>query len=290
MQDVMNVKVTPLAPAGGALIEGVDLSREQPQRTIDTIKAAWDKHLVIVFRNQKMTQEQQLAFAARFGELGQRRQAPTALATRTDGTQQTDNRVLLVTNIKVDGKSIGAFGDGEFWFHIDSGYNAKPYLYTFLHGVELPRHGTGNTKFANMYMAYDAVPAALKQRLTDKKALHVHEYLRSERVDLTKDLSGSPHYFHPVFARHPHTGKNTLFVDRLMTQRIEGLEPGESEAVLEQLYVIGERPEHIYEHVWQLGDVVAWDNRATIHARTWFDPSERRLLRRCTVEGGSVEG
>ena len=75
-----------------------------------------------------------------------------------------------------------------------------------------------------------------------------------------------------------------------MTQRIEGLEPGESEAVLEQLYDIGERPEHIYEHVWQLGDVVAWDNRATVHARTWFDPADRRLLRRCTVEGGPVEG
>lgn len=290
MQDVMSIKVTPLSPACGALIEGVDLAREQPQPTIDAIKAAWDKHLVIVFRNQSLSQDQQLRFAARFGQLGERRQAPSALAARTDGTEQTDNRVLLVTNIKVDGQSIGAFGDGEFWHHIDSGYNALPYKYTFLHGVELPKSGGGNTKFANMYKAYDAVPADLKRRLADKKALHIHEYLRSERVALKDDLSGSPHFYHPVFAIHPDTRRKTLFVDRLMTRRIEGLPEAESEAVLGQLYDIGERPEHIYEHVWQPGDVIAWDNRATTHARTWFDPAERRLLRRCTVEGGPVEG
>ena len=91
-----------------------------------------------------------------------------------------------------------------------------------------------------------------------------------------------------MFITHPDTGRKTLFVDRLMTARIEGLEAGESDAILEELYEIGERREHIFEHVWQLGDFLMWDNRCTIHARTDFPKEERRLLRRCTVEGGAL--
>ncbi len=142
--------------------------------------------------------------------------------------------------------------------------------------------------FANMYKAYGAVPAALKAKLKGKKALHIHEYKRSEKANLAADISNIPHFHHPVFITHPDTGRKTLFVDRLMTARIEELEPGESDAILEQLYEIGERREHIFEHVWQLGDFLMWDNRCTIHARTDFPKEERRLLRRCTVEGGEL--
>lgn len=287
MQDVIDIQVKPLSANCGVEIIGVDLSKDLSKPVVDRIKQAWLDHLVIVFRNQKIDQEQQLRFAAHFGELGERKQAPAALAARTEGIYQTDRRVLLVSNIKVDGQSVGAFGDGDMWFHIDSGYAKKPYNYTFLYGVELPKTG-GNTLFSNMYKAYDALPAALKQKLAGKKALHIHEYKRSERVELKEDLSGSPHYFHPVFATHPETRRKSLFVDRLMTRRIEGLPLQESEEILEQLYEIGERREFIYEHEWQLGDVVAWDNRCSIHARTWFDPAERRLLRRCAVEGAEI--
>src|SRR5262245_8926639 len=288
MQEVIDVEVKPLSPGCGAEIVGVDLSKELPKPVVDRIRQAWLDHLVIVFRDQNIDQEQQLRFAAHFGELGVRRQAPTPLASRTDGIYQNDRRVLLVSNIKVDGKAVGAFGDGDMWFHIDSGYAEKPYNFTFLYAVELPKTG-GNTMFSNMYKAYDALPAALKQKLAGKKALHIHEYHRSKRVELKEDLSGSPHYYHPVFATHPETGRKSLFVDRLMTRRIEGLPLEESEAILEQLYEIGERREFIYEHEWRLGDVVAWDNRCSIHARTWFDPAERRLLRRCTVEGQPIK-
>lgn len=284
MSDILEITVTPLSPACGCEIGGVDLSQEQPQSVIDAIKAAWHEHLVIVFRNQTITQEQQLRFASRFGDLGVRKQAPKPLAARTEGTEQVDRRVLLVSNKKVNGVPVGAFGDGDMWYHIDSGYTERPYKYSFLYGVELPSTG-GNTLFSNMYKAYEAVPPSLKEKLKDKKALHIHEYLRSEKIDLNKDLSGSPHFFHPVFVTHPDTGRKTLFVDRLMTQRIENVSPEESEAILEQLYEIGERKEFIYEHEWRLGDVVAWDNRCTIHARTWFPKEETRQLRRCTIEG-----
>ena len=283
MQDVMDLKITPLSPACGAEISGVDLTRDLPDATIEAIRKAWDEHLVLVFRGQTITQEQQLRFASRFGELGNRKQAPEPLRDRAEGIHQTDPKVLLVTNIKVDGKPIGAFGDGDMWFHIDSGYSARPYRYTFLYALELPSTG-GNTLFSNMYKAYDAMPKALKEKLTGKKALHIHEYKRTEQADLT-DISRAPHYFHPVFVTHPNTGRKSLFVDRLMTARIEGVSAEESADILEQLYEIGERPEFIFEHVWQLGDFLMWDNRCTIHARTYFPKEEKRLLRRCTVEG-----
>ena len=144
--------------------------------------------------------------------------------------------------------------------------------------------------FSNTYKAYEALPAELKHKLEGRKALHIHEYKRNERVELAEDISKAPHWYHPVVICHPNTGKKALFVDRLMTRAIAGMEPEESEAVLDQLYEIGERREFIYEHEWQLGDFVMWDNLATIHARTWFPPEEERLLRRCTIEGEEVLG
>src|SRR5580698_5923218 len=288
MQDTIEValkiKVTPLSPACGAEISGVDLSKPLSEHEVNAIKDAWGKHLVLVFRGQQVSQDDQLRFAAYFGDLGSRKKAPEPLRSRAEGVQQDNEKVLLVTNIKVDGRPIGAFGDGEFWFHIDSGYSARPYKYTFLYALELPSRG-GNTMFSNMYKAYDAVPAALKEKLKGKTALHIHEYIRTKQAKSSGDISSIPHHSHPVFVTHPDTGRTTLFVDRLMTARIEGVSADESDAILDQLYDIGERREFIFEHVWKLGDFLMWDNRCTIHARTDFPKEERRLLQRCTVEG-----
>lgn len=287
---LLNIDVRPLNTACGAEILGVDLREPQDPRIIAQIQAAWNEHCVIVFRGQDITQDEQAAFASHFGDVGIRHQPPAALASRTEGSQQTDRRFLLVTNMKDEkGEAIGAFGDADMWFHIDGGYSARPYQYSFLYAMKLPSSG-GNTLFANMYKAYEAVPAALKAKLADKKALHIHEYKRTEKVVLSDDISGSPHFFHPVFTTHPRSGRKTMFVDRLMTQRIEGVSAQESQEILDQLYEIGERPEFVYEHVWQPGDLVCWDNRSVTHARTPFPRGEDRLLRRCTVAGGPITG
>src|SRR4051794_326526 len=290
MQDVLDIEtrglqVKPLSPACGAEISGVDLTKPLSQEQVEAIKAAWAKHLVLVFRGQKVTQDDQLRFASYFGDLGSRKKAPDALKARTEGVLQDNEKVLLVSNIKdADGNPIGSFGEGEFWFHIDSGYSPKPYKYTFLYALELPSSG-GNTLFSNMYKAYEAVPPALKKKLKGRKALHIHEYNRAKQASSSGDISGIPHHAHPVFITHPDTGRKTLFVDRLMTTRLENFDQEESDAILNELYDIGERCEFIFEHVWQLGDFLMWDNRCTIHARTDFPKEERRLLRRCTVEG-----
>jgi taurine dioxygenase len=288
MEDLLDITVTPLSAACGAQISGVDLTKPLSPGAVDAIKDDWGRHLVLVFRGQSITQDQQLRFASYFGELGKRKKAPEPLRARAEGLYQDNEKVLLVTNIKVDGQPIGAFGDGEFWFHIDSGYSPRPYKYTFLHALELPSTG-GNTLFSNMYMAYEALPGQLKEKLRGRKALHIHEYNRAKQASHAGDISGIPHFYHPVFITHPDTGRKTLFVDRLMTASIEGMSEEESSAILEELYEAGERRAFIYQHVWKLGDFLMGDNRCTIHARTDFPKGERRLLRRCTVEGGALQ-
>lgn len=284
MRDIVDIEVAPLSAACGAEIKGVDLAEPLAAATVRAIRQAWNEHLVLVFRGQVVSQDDQLRFASYFGEPGDRRTAPEALRGRAEGVQQDNRKILLVSNIKVDGRPIGAFGEGEFWFHIDGGYTARPYRYTFLYALELPSTG-GNTLFANMYKAYAAVPADLKRKLEGRKALHIHEYNRAKQAASSGDISGIPHHHHPLFITHPETGRKSLFVDRLMTTRIEGMSAEESAAILGQLYAIGERRDFIFEHVWQHNDFVMWDNRCTTHARTDFPRQERRLLRRCTVEG-----
>jgi len=188
-QDVLDIQVVPLSSACGAEIRGVDLTKPLSRETVEAIRAAWNKHLVLVFRGQTISQEQQLTFASYFGDLGSRKKAPEPLRSRAEGVQQDHEKVLLVSNIKDDqGVPIGAFGEGEFWFHIDSGYSARPYRYTFLYALELPSTG-GNTMFSNMYKAYGALPDALRQKLADKRALHIHEYNRARQADASGDIT-----------------------------------------------------------------------------------------------------
>src|SRR5258708_30012657 len=129
MQEVVGIQVPRLSAACGAEIKGVDLTKPLAEATVEAIKDAWGKHLVLVFRGQTVSQDDQLRFATYFGDLGIRKKAPEQLRSRTEGTVQDSNKdsnkVLLVTNIKVDGKPIGAFADGDLWVHIDSGYTPR---------------------------------------------------------------------------------------------------------------------------------------------------------------------
>lgn len=290
MDTLMELTATPLSPALGAEISGIDLGDELSPESVAQILDLWRENLVLVFRDQDLTTESQRRFASHFGTLRARRRGGTSFAKSKYGLYaddpdiRDDPNLMLVSNVTVDGKPIGAVAEGDMWFHIDSGYTERPYKYTVLHAIKLPTEG-GNTLFANMYRAYETLPQDLKDKLKGRKALHIHEYKRTEKVDLTQDFSNSPHAYHPVFTTHPETGRTSLFVDRLMTARIEGFRPEESAALLEQLFDHAERPENVYEHVWRYGDVVMWDNRCVTHGRTYFPPDQERILRRCTIEG-----
>lgn len=278
-----SIEVRPLTPVVGAEIRGVDLARPLAADTVAALRQAFERHVALVFRNQDISEDDQLRFASYFGPLGVRRRAPKDIGA--DGSA-TRGHIMLVTNIREEASKVaGSYGDGEMWFHADTCYYEVPNRATFLYAQILPSRG-GNTKINNMYAAHDNVPAALKQQLEGRRVLQVHDYKRRERIDIeTTDISKMLHCWQPIFVTHPATGRRALYVNRLMSARIEGLDKAESDDILERLFEIAEDPAIGYEHVWKLGDLLMWDNYCSIHARTDFPRGEGRLLRRCTVQG-----
>ena len=279
------MKVTPLSKALGAEITDIDLRQPQDDATVNAIRKAFDDHIFVVFREQQMSEDDQLRAAGYFGKVFIRRK-PAAGLTNPGG--QWDTPFMLVTNIVENGKAIGVFGDGEMWFHHDTSYYPEPHRATLLYSMKLPSWG-GNTCFSNMYKAYENIPQPLRDKLEGKKVLQVHDYKRRERLDIDKiDLNAVRHHEQPIFITHPATGRKALYISRLMSARILGLARDESETVLEQLFDISEDPAIVYEHEWKLGDLVIWDNWCSIHARKDFPREEPRLMRRLTIEGQAM--
>jgi taurine dioxygenase len=278
------MQVTPLSEALGAEITDIDLSKPLDDATVTAIRDAFDRHIFVVFRDQELSEEDQLRAASYFGKVHIRRRP----ATTRDPGGAFDTPFMLVTNIVENGKSIGVFGDGEMWFHHDTSYYPEPHRATLLYSMKLPSWG-GNTCFSNMYKAYENIPSPLRDKLEGKTVLQVHDYKRRERLDLDKiDLDSVRHHEQPIFITHPATGRKALYISRLMSARILGLPRDESEAILEQLFDISEDPAIVYEHEWKLGDLVIWDNWCSIHARKDFPRDEPRLMRRLTIEGQAM--
>ncbi len=270
----------PLSAAIGVEIRGVDLSSRLDDAAFASIQRAWEENCVALFRGQGLEPEAHVAFAQRFGPLAELKNA-----TRNKDLHPA---ILLVSNIRENGELIGELPDGEMFFHSDQCYVERPAMATMLYAIEIPSRG-GNTCFANAFRAYETLPAELKTRLAGRFAVQAYDYdgsrgssprLRGEA--LTAEVR---QYAHPIFRTHPPTGRKALYVNRMQTQHIVGMDPDESAAVLELLFEHLERPEFVYEHAWTPGDLILWDNRSCAHARTDFAPTERRLLRRVTVMG-----
>lgn len=261
----------------GAVVTGLDLSKPVDAGTAELLRAAFHEHLFVLVRDQKLTQQQLVEAVTWLGEVN-RRNRPD------DKRVESDPYISKVSNIRENGKLIGSLPDGELLFHFDSAYVEVPQKATFLYAVEVPREG-GNTRFANSYMAYDLVPAALKRRLEGRTALQVYDYTTVEKPDIDNGLDRIKHCSHPLFVRHPVTGRRALYVSRLMTARINGMDRRESDEILEELFGYAEHPSIVYEHHWRPGDFVAWDNLCSSHARTDFSAAERRLLLRGVIKG-----
>lgn len=271
----MKIDIRPLSPAIGAELLGIDLAGDLDVETFDRLRQAWYDHNVLLFRGQRLSMEDQVRFAERFGELARVLQN----AGRTDHPA-----VMLVSNVRKDGKIIGALPDGEMYFHSDQCYVERPCMATLLYAIETPSRG-GNTLFANMYRAYDALPEAMRQRLEGLRAMNVYDYANNATVRVGASRKDAPAYAHPVVRTHPVTGRKALYINRLMTEHIVGLARDESDDILKLLFDHQEQPQFVYEHVWTPGDLLMWDNRCTLHARTDFSASEQRMLRRVTVLG-----
>lgn len=279
----MSLTTRPLSPALGVEILGLDVSEPLDGKVRDEILSEFYEHIALLFRGQDMTVEQQNRFTTTFGEIGKRTVGPR-LRKSADDIYTTP--VMVVSNIKEDGKPLegaSANGDREMGFHQDTAFHEIPDHVTILYGIEVSTHG-GHTMVTNQHAAYDHVPADLKAKLEGCKVLQVYDYQR-HTVDADMDLSGARYYVQPIFITHPVTGRKALYVNRMMSVRIEGMERAESDAILSDLFDITEDPSFRYEHVWEVGDLLMWDNFCSTHARTFYPDEERRLLRRTTVAG-----
>jgi taurine dioxygenase len=267
--------VRPLSPALGAEIVGVDLSEPLDDATAPRVLDAWHEHLVLLFRDQHLSENDEVRFAETFGE-------PAKIHTKQ--FVRNHPAVMLISNIREDGKPIGALPDGEMHFHSDQCHQERPAKASMLYAIEVPSKG-GNTFFANAYKAYETLPDDIRRQIDGRRALNAYDYDTAATRRGTQLADGVPRCSHPVVRTHPATGRKALYVNRLMTVQIEGLPRDESDRILDVLFAHQEQREFVYEHVWRPGDLLMWDNRCTLHARTDFSPTERRLMRRVTILG-----
>lgn len=272
-----NIDVIPLSEALGAEIRGLDLREPLDTETVKAIEQAWYEHVVIVIRDQEITLDQQKAFAANFGEIAIRSRESTTAAERAMG-----ENVMLISNIRENGEQIGKLPDGEMMFHSDTPYFEIPQKATILYALEVPSYG-GETLFSNSYKVAETLPEDIKHRLAGRKAMQIYDYNRDDVPTGDFDRSKHPHFAHPVFRKHPESGRTSLFVSELMTDEIIGLPEDESREILKLLFEHQRNNEFVYTHAWRPGDLLMWDNRCSVHARNDFPGDQRRLLRRLTL-------
>lgn len=283
------IEILPSGKALGADVLNVDITQALEQDEADRLEQAWADHLVLRFRGQHNVTVEQLAdFSRYFGTLDR---APIASDTMGKDFAWQHPEITIISNVKLGGKPVGGLGDGEAVWHSDMTYNEKPPKGSCLYAVEIPPEG-GNTEFANMYLAYEALPAELKSAIA---GLHcVHDASRNSAGELrvgyanTTDPRHTVGARHPVVRTHPVTGKRCLFLGRRRHAYLVGLPLDESEALLDQLWAHATQREFVWTQVWQLGDMIMWDNRCTMHRRDSFDPATRRLLFRTQISGEAV--
>ncbi len=280
------LKIQKLADALGAEVSGVDVSKPIAKEDLVQIMDAWKEHLVLRFRGQELTDPQLLQVSRNFGEIdppGPNSYGKPFLADFPD--------INVISNIKVGDQALGGLGDGEAIWHADMTYIDTPPKASFLHALEIPLTG-GNTEWCNMYIAYEALPTHLKNEIRGLKAIHDATYnsagmIRKGMKDV-QDPREAPGAHHPLISRHPESGLPCLFLGRRRNSYILGLDLDASNQLLDELWAHIDNPEFTFTQVWQLYDLILWDNRCTLHRRDSFDPQARRLMHRTQIKGSPV--
>jgi taurine dioxygenase len=280
MAAVLELEVRPLG-AVGAEVRGVDLARLSKVQ-LEAIKRAWYRHDVLVFRNQRLTDDDLLSFSRHFGALDS---PPNQGAGRKSPPGYPE--VYIVSNVVDEkGEPIGALGDGEASWHTDMSYAALPPDASMLYSLEIPPAG-GDTCFCSMKAALARMPKALVERVRSLDIKHDGTYDSGGYVRKgltpTNDPRTSVGTPHPAILAHPVSGDAALYLGRRRNAYVMGLEVGESERLLDELWSYVETA--VYRHRWALGDLVLWDNRTTMHRRDAFDPRSRRVMHRTQIKG-----
>ncbi|MET3826303.1 taurine dioxygenase [Sphingomonas sp. PvP055] len=268
----------------GAEVRGIDL-RTLDEEGFAELHAAWLENLVLLVRSQQLEPADLIAFSRRLGALDH---APV----QETGRRFVGNmpELYVVSNVVENGAPIGSLGNGEAVWHTDMSYIEQPPKASALYALEVPPTG-GNTSFVNMYAVYDSLPETLKRRIAGRRVKHDGTYNSGgyvrQGVVPSDDPREAPGALHPLVYTHPETGRPALYLGRRRNAYVEGLELAESEALLDALWGYVDQAALTWTNVWQVGDLVLWDNRCTMHRRDPFDPDTRRVMHRTQIKGES---
>jgi taurine dioxygenase len=270
-----------LSPVLGAEIIGVDLRQALDPETLTQVHDAWAEHQVIVFRDQELSVEQQIAACRQFG--------PIELHPLKTNTNEHPE-ITVSSNVVRDGKPVGYFGPPFALWHSDLCYLEEPAKMTFLYAHTVPQQ-RGDTWFANMYAAYEQLPEDLRAKVEGRRAVFSLDHklvarLASKGFDLplaAEDIK--PDFLHPVVRTHPYTKKKAIFVNWTHTDLIEGYSDEESKALLDQLFAHTVEECFLYRHKYRRGDLIVWDNASTIHTHCPDPPEGDRIMVRVVIRG-----
>jgi taurine dioxygenase len=266
----------------GAEVRDIDLRLLDDQQFAG-LHQAWLDNLVLLVRDQSLSDADLIAFSRRFGELDL---APIQETGRrfVDGLPE----LYVVSNVVEGGVPIGSLGNGEAVWHTDMSYVEVPPQASALYALEVPPTG-GNTSFIDMYAVYKALPDDLKARIAGRRVKHDGTYnsggFLRQGVTPSDDPREAPGSLHPLVYIHPETGRPALYLGRRRNAYIDGLDLAESEALLDALWEHADGDRFGWSHQWRKGDLVLWDNRCTMHRRDAFDPAARRVMHRTQIKG-----
>jgi taurine dioxygenase len=278
----MAIAVTKLDAPLGARLDGVDLAMPLAQSDVDAIAEAWRTRLVVTAHGQRLSDPQLLAFSRNFGELDPPGPNPYGEPFNKDYPD-----INVISNVVENGRPIGGLGDGEAVWHADMTYVEVPPKAAVLHALEVPPAG-GNTYFADMFAAYETLPADLKRAAQGRIA--IHDASRNSAGMLRKDYKEVTDVLETVGARHPllrtdPSGRKALFLGRRPNSYVVGLSVADSEALLDALWEHATEARFAMCHEWRVGDLVMWNNLAVLHRRDPFDPKSRRIMHRTQIKG-----
>lgn len=263
----MTIDFKPVSDILGVEVVGYDPDAAADETTAAAIREAFARHHLLLFRGREFSEEQQIALCRLVGVISSR---------GGKGYAKADRLASFVSNVHDD----GIFREGELSFHSDLTFMEHPLKGRSLHALVLPSEG-GDTLFANVELAYEKLPQELRERIAGKSARHAITYEKNGQTFVDE-------FVRPMIDRHPESGRPVLMVSRAVTKEILGMERPEFRALLKEIWAHIDQPQFVYRHKWRMHDLLLWDNISLQHARTHFDPAEKRALRAVSVDSEAV--
>lgn len=273
----MTIESTVLGPGFAAEIVGVDLRDELSDAAVAEIKHIWLENKLAVFRDQQLNDDELVRFTERFG--------PLFVHFRSQFNDASRPEIMLVSNLKENGRNLGELGDGDLAWHSDQSYSAAPVFATMLYAIEVPAE-EGATWFCDTAGAYAALPTEMKERIDPlRQIFSVERTIETQNIALTEEQRmAKPPVVHPLVRTHPLLGRKSIYLSPAHSAGIMDVSDEESDALLDELTEWATRENHVYQHNWRTGDLVMWDNTSTMHRRDAFSSDARRMLKRTGFE------